>query len=116
MGTGTARAAAKSAESSTRNSWSQRRLNTLSPRKFQLCDIVLGVKPTVAILIFALIACGAETPPVDTAATAAAAAVIPPPPTPEEAAGIIAGSAEFSDYQFTNASISLPFKEHAMTP
>ncbi|HET7706774.1 MAG TPA: hypothetical protein VFM36_11850 [Thermoanaerobaculia bacterium] len=70
------------------------------------------------LLLFA-VACGQETAPaVDRTQTTAgeiARAPLPPPPSADEAAKLIAGSAEFSDYQFTRAAFTLPVKEEAMT-
>lgn len=61
--------------------------------------------------------CGTENRDATETATASAqTSTIPHPPLPtvEEARQLIAASAEFSDYQFTNASWSLPMKRSAM--
>jgi len=64
---------------------------------------------TVAILALLAVACGGgeSKPP---AAAAPAAKKTPPPPTAADAQTLIASSPEFSEYQFTNASVSMPMK------
>lgn len=65
-------------------------------------------------LAFLLAACGGETPQTATTATTAPAPAAPAPPTAEEARRIIAGAAEFGDFEFTNAGYSLPMLRSMM--
>lgn len=78
------------------------------------------MKLFLATLLLFVVACGQETaPPAEQSPTTAdevARAPLPSPPSAEEAAQLIAGSPEFSDYQFTRAAFTLPVKEEAMTP
>ena len=71
----------------------------------------------VAIMALHGAGCGTENREANATTTASApASPIPRPPLPtvDEARQLIATSAEFSDYQFTNASWSLPMKRSAM--
>ena len=64
-----------------------------------------------AIVLLILAACAAPEPkPARTSSAGAPAKQTIPPPSPAEAQRIIAASAEFSDYEFTNASVTLPMK------
>jgi hypothetical protein len=63
----------------------------------------------VALILFA--ACGAPEPARTTSSAAPPPKpAAPPPPSPAEAQALIANSATFSDYEFTNASVTLPTK------
>ena len=70
------------------------------------------ISVSVVLLFISLLACGIHEPhqaesPEETADPISSLE----PPTPEEAFGIIAQSPEFSDYEFTFASLSLPMTE-----
>jgi hypothetical protein len=62
----------------------------------------------IALLLFA--ACGAPEPPRTTSSAAPRKPATPPPPSAAAAQPLIAGSFAFSDYNFTNASLTLPTK------
>lgn len=71
------------------------------------------MKRTLIALTLALAACSSEQPAptnTDSAATASAAT----PPTAEQARAIIEKSSEFSQHEFTNASVSLPVAGSSM--
>jgi hypothetical protein len=71
------------------------------------------MKTLVPLLALALLAsCSKPAPPAAPAAPAKAAA--PVPPTTDEAKTLIANSAEFSEYEFTNAAATLPLQKSAM--
>jgi len=66
---------------------------------------------TTAMLLLLLAACGApESPKTTSSAAAPAKPATPPPPSSADAQQLIANSATFSDYEFTNASATLPLK------
>lgn len=66
---------------------------------------------TGAIVLLLLAACAAPEPkPAQTSSAGAPAKQTIPPPSAADAQRIIAASAEFSDYEFTNASVTLPMK------
>lgn len=72
------------------------------------------MKRTLIALTLALAACSSEQPAptnTDSAATASAAT----PPTAEQARAIIEKSSEFSQHEFTNASVSLPVAGSSMS-
>lgn len=71
--------------------------------------------PLAALALVLLAACSHEPsapPPASSNAEAKAAA--PAPPSAEEAKALIANSAEFSEYEFTNAATTLPLQKSAM--
>jgi hypothetical protein len=68
---------------------------------------------TVALLLLA--ACGgSDEKPIADQSTTTTAPAPPPPPSPQQARDLIAGSAEFGDYEFTNASFTTPTSGAAM--
>ena len=69
----------------------------------------------LVILMVLLVGCGGGEREQQPAPLAAPPSPALAPPTVEEARTLIAGSPEFSDYQFTNAAYSLPMIESAMT-
>lgn len=69
------------------------------------------MKRSIAVLLF-LVACTSEEGPVtETTATKPAT---PPPPTAQQARELIMSSPEFGEYEFTNASYTLPTSGAAM--
>jgi hypothetical protein len=64
------------------------------------------------LLVLLLAACGGESP--QPATTSSVPPAAPPPPTAEQTRALIAGSAEFGDFEFTNASYTLPLQRTAM--
>jgi len=60
----------------------------------------------LSVLLFVILACSRETPA--PATNTAAAAPSTPPPTVAQARDLIANSAEFGDFEFTNASFTTP--------
>jgi len=68
----------------------------------------------LAVAIVSIFVCSERRKSVAVAVATPSPAVTLAPPTPEEARALIAASAEFSDYQFTNASFSLPLKRSGM--
>ena len=70
----------------------------------------------LAILLAAILsmACGAEQPVTDTTATVAKKAR-PAPPSAAEARTLIANSAEFSEFEFTNAGWTTPVSSASMS-
>lgn len=66
---------------------------------------VLAPLARAALLLLAS-ACGKPEPPAK--ATVASVAAVPTPPTLGEAKTLIAGSPEFSDFEFTNAALTIP--------
>ena len=69
----------------------------------------------LVVLSLVVAACGErEATQTSTAGGPKPAPASPAPPTPDEAGALVAGSAEFSEYQFTNAAFSLPMSRTAM--
>ena len=66
-----------------------------------------------AALLLLMVACGGEQVAPPAAETAFEPAA--PPPTEDAARTLVANSAEFSEYQFTNAAYTLPLQQSAMT-
>lgn len=67
------------------------------------------MKRTFAAALVLLAACGgSDEKPIADSTTTAAAPAQQPPPTAERAREIIADSAEFGDYEFTNAGFTTP--------
>lgn len=64
----------------------------------------------IAMVVLLLTACAAPEPARTTSSAAPAKPATPPPPSPAATRPLIADSATFSDYQFTNASVTLPTK------
>jgi hypothetical protein len=70
---------------------------------------------TLSLAVLIAIGCGgAERPQEATAPPAARQPATPPPPALAEAQTLIANSAEFSEYEFTNAAYTLPMQQSAM--
>ena len=64
-----------------------------------------------AIVLLLLVGCRAPEPkPAQSSSAGAPAKQTIPPPSAADAQRIVAASAEFSDYEFTNASVTLPMK------
>ena len=75
------------------------------------------MRTALCVFLLLVLACGGETARTDTATTTPAghaAAAPPPPPSADEARTLVAGSPEFSEYQFTHAAYSLPLQQSAM--
>jgi hypothetical protein len=66
----------------------------------------------LVLLLVLLAACGGESP--QPATTSSVPPAAPPPPTAEQARALIAGSPEFGDFEFTNASYALPLQRTNM--
>ena len=74
------------------------------------------MKPTFAIALLLLAACGgSDEKPIADQATTAAAPATQPPPTAAQAREVIADSADFGDYEFTNAAFTTPTSGATMT-
>lgn len=78
---------------------------------FPVCPTRLAL----VLIVGVLAGCSSEEGPVaTTASTTPAATPRLPPPTPEEAGTLIGDSAEFSEFEFTNAAWSLPLQGKMM--
>lgn len=71
------------------------------------------MKRMLLILLFAA-ACSSEKPAIADAEASKAKPVPPPPPTTAQARELIATSADFGEYEFTNAGFTLPVSGAAM--
>jgi hypothetical protein len=74
------------------------------------------MKRVFAVALVLLAACGgSDEKPIAGQTTTTAAPAAPPPPTAEQARDLIANSADFGDYEFTNASFTTPTSGAAMS-
>lgn len=71
------------------------------------------MKRILLILLFTA-ACTSEKPAIADAEAAKPKPATPPPPTAAQARELIAGSADFGEYEFTNAGFTLPVSGAAM--
>ena len=71
------------------------------------------MKRFLAVLLL-LAACNSEQPPIADSQSAKAKPATPPMPSAQEARDLIANSAEFGEYEFTNAGFTLPVSGAAM--
>jgi len=75
------------------------------------------MKRALAVALLLLAACGSpdEKPISDQATSTSTAPATPPPPSPQQARELIANSAEFGEYEFTNASFTTPVSGATMS-
>lgn len=67
---------------------------------------------TLALAV--VVACGGEKPAATATSETTTTAATHQPPSADEARELVASSAEFSEYQFTNAAYTLPMQRSAM--
>ena len=72
------------------------------------------MKRLLAVLLLFAAACTSEKPAIADADATQTKPAAPAPPSPEQARDLIANSADFGEYEFTNAGFTLPVSGAAM--
>lgn len=73
------------------------------------------MKRLLAVLLLFAAACTSEKPAIADADATETKPAAPAPPSPEQARDLIANSADFGEYEFTNAGFTLPVSGAAMS-